>query len=57
MVLSIRVRLRTEMLDTVMESRSGQTVPSTKDIGVKVSQVAKEDSITSTEMSMKVRYF
>lgn len=57
MVLSIKVKLRTEMFDTVMESRYGQTVLSTKDIGVKVSQAAKEDSITLTEMSMKVRYF
>jgi hypothetical protein len=56
MVLSIRVRLRTEMFATVTVFRSGQTVPNTRVTGEVESLVAEEYSITLTAMSMMVRY-
>jgi hypothetical protein len=56
MVLSIKVKLRTGMLDMAMVFRYGLTEPSMKVIGKMASPVAEVNSFTLTVMSTMVRY-
>lgn len=57
MVLSIKVRLRTEIFDTVMVFRFGPMEPSTRVTGKKVLLQAEANSTTLTVTSMMVRNF